>query len=185
MPLGRRDSTTASQSLANGDLPSPASDLATLISAFGNKGLSPRDLTALSGAHTIGFSQCQNFRDRIYNDTNIDAAFAALRQRTYPAAQGSGDSNLAPLDAQTPLLFDNAYYRDLMGQRALLYSDQMLTHRGAQDDVVQQYSADPALFASRLRRRHGKDGEHHPAHRNRRPDQSQLQGGQQQLIDCC
>ena len=35
-----------------------------------------------------------------------------------------------------------------MGQRALLYSDQMLTHRGAQDDVVQQYSADPALFAS-------------------------------------
>ena len=101
MPLGRRDSTTASQSLANSDLPSPASDLATLISAFGNKGLSPRDLTALSGAHTIGFSQCQNFRDRIYNDTNIDAAFAALRRRTCPAAQGSGDANLAPLDAQT------------------------------------------------------------------------------------
>jgi len=148
VPLGRRDSTTASQSLANSDIPSPASNVTTLISVFSNKGLDPRDMTALAGAHTIGFSQCRNFLHHIYNDTNIDAAFAALRQRTCPAAQGSGDSNLAPLDAQTPLLFDNAYYRDLMGQRALLYSDQMLTHRGAQDDVVQQYSADPALFAS-------------------------------------
>ncbi|RLN09531.1 peroxidase 70-like [Panicum miliaceum] len=148
VPLGRRDSTTASQSLANSDLPSPASDLATLISAFGNKGLGPQDLTALSGAHTIGFSQCQNFRGRIYNDTNIDAAFAALRRRTCPAAQGSGDGNLAPLDAQTQLLFDNAYYRNLLGQRGLLHSDQVLFNGGSQDALVRQYSANPALFAA-------------------------------------
>ncbi|PUZ74846.1 hypothetical protein GQ55_1G098600 [Panicum hallii var. hallii] len=148
VPLGRRDSTTASQSLANSDLPSPASDLATLISAFGNKGLSPRDLTALSGAHTIGFSQCQNFRGRIYNDTNIDAAFAALRRRTCPAAQGSGDGNLAPLDVQTQLLFDNAYYRNLVGQRGLLHSDQVLFNGGSQDALVRQYSTNPALFSA-------------------------------------
>ncbi|XP_062223636.1 peroxidase 70-like [Phragmites australis] len=148
VPLGRRDSTTASLNLANSDLPSPASDLNTLISEFGNKGLSPRDLTALSGAHTIGFSQCQNFRDHIYNDTDIDPAFARLRQRNCPAAQGTGDSNLAPLDVQTQLIFDNAYYRNLLVQRGLLHSDQELFNGGSQDSLVRQYSANPALFAS-------------------------------------
>ncbi|XP_062217315.1 peroxidase 70-like [Phragmites australis] len=148
VPLGRRDSTTASLNLANTDLPSPASSLGTLITAFGNKGLSPRDLTALSGAHTIGFSQCQNFRDHIYNDTDINPAFAALRQRNCPAAQGTGDSNLAPLDVQTKLIFDNAYYRNLLVQRGLLHSDQELFNGGSQDALVRQYSANPALFAS-------------------------------------
>lgn len=149
MPLGRRDSTTASLSLANSDLPSPASDLATLVSAFGNKGLSPGDLTALSGAHTIGFAQCQNFRGHIYNDTDIDAAFASLRQRGCPAAPGAaGDSSLAPLDVQTQLVFDNAYYSNLLAKRGLLHSDQELFNGGSQDALVRQYSANPALFAS-------------------------------------
>ncbi|CAL4970362.1 unnamed protein product [Urochloa decumbens] len=110
--------------------------------------LSARDLTALSGAHTIGFVQCKNFRGHIYNDTDINAAFAALHQRTCPAAQGSGDSNLAPLDVQTQLVFDNAYYRNLVGQRGLLHSDQELFNGGSQDALVRQYSANPALFAS-------------------------------------
>ncbi|KAJ1278718.1 hypothetical protein BS78_04G100000 [Paspalum vaginatum] len=148
VPLGRRDSTTASLSLANTDLPSPASSLAALISAFGNKGLSARDMTALSGAHTVGFAQCKNFRAHIYNDTDIDAAFAALRQARCPAASGSGDSNLAPLDVQTQLAFDNAYYRNLLARRALLHSDQELFNGGSQDALVRQYSSNPALFAS-------------------------------------
>ncbi|CAN6250947.1 unnamed protein product [Urochloa humidicola] len=148
VPLGRRDSTTASLSQANSDLPAPTSSLATLISAFGNKGLSARDLTALSGAHTIGFSQCLNFRDHIYNDTNIDSAFAMLRRGSCPASQGSGDSSLAPLDMQTQLVFDNAYYGNLQANRGLLHSDQELFNGGSQDALVQQYSANPALFAA-------------------------------------
>lgn len=148
VPLGRRDSTTASLALANSDLPSPVSGLAALLAAFGNKGLGPGDLTALSGAHTIGFSQCQNFRAHIYNDTDIDPAFASLRQRTCPAAPGTGDSSLAPLDVQTQLVFDNAYYRNLLAKRGLLRSDQALFNGGSQDALVRQYSANPALFAS-------------------------------------
>ncbi|KAK4845075.1 hypothetical protein QYF36_000529 [Acer negundo] len=45
VPLGRRDSRTASLSSANSDLPSPFADLATLISMFAAKGLSARDMT--------------------------------------------------------------------------------------------------------------------------------------------
>ncbi|KAL5207439.1 hypothetical protein ABZP36_031874 [Zizania latifolia] len=148
VPLGRRDSTTASFDTANTDLPGPDQNLARLISDFGNKGLSARDMTALSGAHTIGFSQCQNFRDHIYNDTNIDPAFAALRRANCPAATGNGDSNLAPLDVQTPLIFDSAYYRNLLARRGLLHSDQELFNGGSQDALVQLYSSNPALFFS-------------------------------------
>ncbi|KAL5197183.1 hypothetical protein ABZP36_000695 [Zizania latifolia] len=46
--LGRRDSTTASMSLAISDLPPPFLDLEQLISAFGNKGFTTTDMVALS-----------------------------------------------------------------------------------------------------------------------------------------
>ncbi|XP_062221218.1 peroxidase P7-like [Phragmites australis] len=144
--LGRRDSMNGSPDKANSDLPSPDSDLSTLITAFGNKGLSPRDLTALSGAHTIGFSQCQNFRGRIYNDANINSTFATLRKANCPAMPGIGDSNLAPLDEQTQLVFDNKYYGNLVVRRGLLHSDQELFNGGSQDQLVRDYSSDPTLF---------------------------------------
>ncbi|XP_047076776.1 peroxidase 70-like [Lolium rigidum] len=148
VPLGRRDSTTASLKEANADLPPPSLNLDQLIKAFGKKQLSPRDLTALSGAHTIGFSQCVNFRDHIYNGTNIDPAFATLRKRNCPAVAPTGDSNLAPFDVQTQLVFDNAYYRNLVAKRGLLHSDQELFNGASQDALVQLYVANPSLFAS-------------------------------------
>ncbi|KQJ94194.1 peroxidase 70 [Brachypodium distachyon] len=148
VPLGRRDSTTASFAEANSDLPAPTSSLNALIAAFAKKNLSARDMTALSGAHTIGFSQCQNFRGHIYNDTNIDPAFATLRKRSCPAAAPNGDGNLAPFDVQTQLAFDNAYYGNLLVRRGLLHSDQELFNGASQDALVRQYSANPALFNS-------------------------------------
>ncbi|GLJ14570.1 hypothetical protein SUGI_0235840 [Cryptomeria japonica] len=49
--LGSRDSASASLSGANSNLPSPSSDLSTVISAFQAQGLSTKDMVALSGAH--------------------------------------------------------------------------------------------------------------------------------------
>jgi peroxidase len=142
--LGRRDSTTANASLANANLPGPDSSLATLISKFDRQGLSPRHMTALSGAHTIGQAQCSTFRNRIYNDSNIDAAFAKKQQGTCP--QSGGDGNLAPMDVQTPAAFDTAYYENLMARRGLFHSDQELFSGGSQDVLVKLYSKNTALF---------------------------------------
>nr|CAB3458464.1 unnamed protein product [Digitaria exilis] len=169
--LGRRDSTTASLSTANTDLPSPASSLSTLLAAFVRKGLSSTDMVALSGmfltvsslqsspqrmstvccaswhgAHTIGQAQCQNYRARIYNDTNINAAFAASLRSGCPATGGGGAS--APLDASTPNAFDNAYYSNLVAQRGLLHSDQELFNGGSTDSLVRSYAASSAQFSS-------------------------------------
>lgn len=146
VPLGRRDARTASQSAANNQIPSPFANLAALTSSFAAKGLNARDLTALSGGHTIGLARCTTFRGRIYNDTNIDPNFAATRRANCPAS--GGDNNLAPLDIQTPTRFDNNYYRNLVARRGLLHSDQELFNGGSQDALVRTYSTNPASFTS-------------------------------------
>ncbi|CAI9096927.1 OLC1v1033191C1 [Oldenlandia corymbosa var. corymbosa] len=53
--LGRRDSTTASRTLANRDLPSPFADLQSLIDLFDRKGLNAREMVALSVCIEIEF----------------------------------------------------------------------------------------------------------------------------------
>ena len=55
--LGRRDSTTANKDLANSDLPKFTDSLGTLISTFSKKGLSARDMVALSGNSLVTLIQ--------------------------------------------------------------------------------------------------------------------------------
>ncbi|KAL1556550.1 peroxidase [Salvia divinorum] len=117
--LGRRDSTTANRDAANTDLPSLFAGLDVLIDAFDKKGLSARDMVALSGAHTLGQSQCLLFRGRIYsNGTDIDAL---------PAPEGGA-----------------APRRERKG---LLQSDQVL-FSGSTANIVSQYSGNPRTFAA-------------------------------------
>ncbi|XP_073151601.1 peroxidase P7-like [Henckelia pumila] len=144
VPLGRRDARTASLSGANSEIPSPFSGLSTLISMFAAKGLSARDMVALSGGHTFGFAQCSTFRTRIYNDTNINPVFAANRRGICPAS--GGDTNLAQLDVGTPNRFDNSYYSNLLTRRGLLHSDQELFNNGSQDGLVRLYSSNAFAF---------------------------------------
>nr|ACF08086.1 class III peroxidase [Triticum aestivum] len=144
--LGRRDSTTASKTNAENDLPPPTFDLQNLTTLFGNKQLSMTDMVALSGAHTIGQSQCRFFRNRIYNETNINTTFATSLRANCP--QSGGDSSLAPLDTQTPNGFDNAYYTNLMSQKGLLHSDQVLFNGGGADNTVRSFASSAATFNS-------------------------------------
>ncbi|XP_038697410.1 peroxidase 5-like [Tripterygium wilfordii] len=144
--LGRRDSTTASRSLAeSGQLPSFLDGVDRLISVFQNKGLSARDMVALSGSHTIGQAQCFTFRQRIYDNTSdIDAGFASTRKRGCPSS--GSDRNLAPLDLVTPDSFDNNYFKNLQQKKGLLHSDQVLFSGGSTDSIVNDYSRNPSTF---------------------------------------
>ncbi|KAF5785428.1 putative peroxidase [Helianthus annuus] len=141
--LGRRDSTTASQSAANANIPTPSMNLPALIKNFEDQGLDEEDLVVLSGAHTLGFAQCRNFRDRIYNETNIDPAFASHLQTICP--QVGGDSRLAPLDP-TPNSFDVKYFSSLASKKGLLSSDQALLDGGETAELVLKYSGDAEEF---------------------------------------
>ncbi|XP_040381456.1 peroxidase 4-like [Oryza brachyantha] len=145
VPLGRLDSRRASRDAAEEGLPSPVAGLGDLLRAFEERGLDARDLTALSGAHTVGKAHsCDNYRDRVYGDegANIDPSFAALRRQS--CEQGSGE---APFDEETPTVFDNRYFQDLLARRGLLTSDQELyTHGGPVSDLVELYATNRKAF---------------------------------------
>jgi peroxidase len=102
-------------------------------------------MTALSGAHTVGMANCENYRDRVNDNVDIDASFAETRRKTCPA--GDSEGGMAPF-VQTPLRFDNAYYKDLIARRGLLSSDQALYGAGGrQDALVEMYSKKGEMFA--------------------------------------
>lgn len=147
--LGRRDSTTASLSSANSDIPSPTMDLTNLLSLFSNKGFTPKEMVALAGAHTIGKARCVVFRNRVYNESNMDASLVTSLKSKCPS--NGGDDNLSPLDATTPVIFDNGYFKDLVNNKGLMHSDQQLFNinsngTGSTDSQVKAYSNNPSSF---------------------------------------
>nr|GEU75953.1 basic peroxidase-like [Tanacetum cinerariifolium] len=106
--LGRRDSQGSNASQAVTDLPRGSDNLTQLIASFNRKGLSVRDMVALS---------------------------ANLRSNC-PQTAPNGDGNLEPLDLQTPNTFDNNYFRNLVVSRGLLTSDQVLFNGDSTDSIV-------------------------------------------------
>lgn len=142
--MGRRDSLTASLAAANANLPPASDSLASLTARFAAKGLSLADLTVLSGAHTVGTARCASFRPHVYNDADVDPAYAAFRRQICPRV--GGDAIRSSLDATSPNRFDISYYRDLMARRSLLHSDQELFNGGPADELVRLYSANGRAF---------------------------------------
>ncbi|KFK41312.1 hypothetical protein AALP_AA2G113900 [Arabis alpina] len=156
VPVGRKDSKTASYELATSNLPTPEEGLTSIISKFYSQGLSVADMVALSGAHTIGMAQCRNFRSRIYGDFKVTSAtdpvsetyLASLRE-ICPASSGRADGNETAIDNVTPNLFDNSIYHTLLRGEGLLSSDQeMYTSMfGIQTRrIVKKYAEDPVAF---------------------------------------
>lgn len=145
VPLGRRDTNTTFKDDAN-VLPPPSADLDELVDRFGKKGFSMREMVALSGAHTVGFARCSVFRERIYNETNIDPDFATIRRRICPSTEGEEDNNLAPLDHLSPDRFGSDYFKALLNRKGLLHSDQVLFNGGSADDIVGTYAGDRNAF---------------------------------------
>ncbi|CAI0431310.1 unnamed protein product [Linum tenue] len=76
------------------------------------------------------------------NLTRLVSRFNALGR------SGSGDNNLAPLDAQSPTTFDNSYFGNLVSRRGLLHSDQQLFSGGSTDSIVRSYSGSQGAFRS-------------------------------------
>lgn len=145
--LGRRDARTASLDAANRNIPSQLLDFPALLSNFQSHGLSLEDLVVLSGAHTIGLARCTSFRNRIYNDTNIDPAFVAALRMQCPPSPPDGDDYTTPLDGTTGQ-FDTIYFNDLLQKKGLLHSDQELFKGdgSASDGLVMYYSTNPKAF---------------------------------------
>lgn len=153
LPLGRRDSKTASLSGSNNNIPAPNSTIQNLISLFKRQGLNDIDLVALSGGHTIGVARCVTFKQRLYNQNGNNQPDHTIEKNYFldlksVCPKSGGDSNISPLDLASPAKFDNTYFKLLLRGKGLLTSDEVLyTGKvGKTIQLVKRYAEDEGRF---------------------------------------
>ncbi|KAG4953410.1 hypothetical protein JHK87_039004 [Glycine soja] len=153
LPLGRRDSKTASLSGSNKNIPPPNATIENLVTFFKRQGLDEVDLVALSGAHTIGVARCATFKQRLYNqkgnnqpDENLEKSFYFDLKTMCP--KSGGDNFISPLDFGSPRMFDNTYFKLILRGKGLLNSDEVLLMGNVKKtrELVKKYAQDESLF---------------------------------------
>lgn len=132
VPSGRRDGRISRASEPASNLPTPDMNAAQLISVFNRKGLSAKQMTILSGSHTIGIAHCFFIFNRLFNypssthtDPGLPEGFLDFLQQNCPNNSTSA-LNPLPLDVETPGKFDIQYWRNIAKRKGLLTSDQTL-----------------------------------------------------------
>ncbi|KAJ0262848.1 Peroxidase 47 [Hirschfeldia incana] len=124
------------------NLPSPFLNASQLIQTFGQRGFTPQDVVALSGAHTLGVARCSSFKARLTTpDSSMDSSFVNTLTKTCSA----GDDAEQPFDA-TRNNFDNAYFNALQRKSGVLFSDQTLSNTPATRNIVNGYAFNQAKF---------------------------------------
>ncbi|KAL0741794.1 hypothetical protein Bca4012_083307 [Brassica carinata] len=146
--LGRRDSRVSKSSLLlAGSLPLPSSPISKLVDQFTSRGFSVQEMVALSGAHTIGFSHCKEFTDRVarVNDTGYNPRFADAL--TKACSNYRNDPTISVFnDVMTPNKFDNMYFQNIPKGLGLLESDHGLYSDPRTRPFVELYARDQAQF---------------------------------------
>ncbi|XP_061363436.1 peroxidase 19 [Gastrolobium bilobum] len=149
---GRWDGKISMASRVGPNIPHANSTVDQLIKLFNSKGLTIQDMVALSGAHTIGFAHCKHFVTRLYNymgkgqpDRYMNPKLLHALRMYCPNFGGNSDI-VAPFDATTPFLFDNAYYVNLNNNMGLLASDQALVLDPRTKPLVQNLAKDKQKF---------------------------------------
>lgn len=151
--LGRRDGLISRAGRVPGNLPQPTFDLNLLNWIFRKNNLTQTDMIALSGAHTVGFSHCNRFADRLYSfgpsssvDPSLDPTYA---QQLMSSCPPNVDPTVAiNMDPKTPNRFDNVYYQNLVEGKGLFTSDQVLFTEPASKPTVANFAANPWNFAA-------------------------------------
>ncbi|KAL0418842.1 UNVERIFIED_CONTAM: Peroxidase 72 [Sesamum radiatum] len=133
VPLGRRDTRSASLGCSNNNIPAPNNTFHTILNKFELQGLDIIDLVALSGSHTIGRARCVSFMQSLYNQS----AGTSKLDKSYPAQ----------LHAHCPRTFDNSYFKNLLNSKGLLSSDRALVSKnGVSMELAKIYAESNELF---------------------------------------
>ncbi|CAA0831068.1 Peroxidase 64 [Striga hermonthica] len=150
VPKGRKDGRI-SKATDTSQLPAPTFDISQLQQSFSQRGLSMDDLVALSGGHTLGFSHCSSFKNRIHNfsnktdvDPSLDASFAARLRQVCPVRNTNKNAG-ANLDS-SPFVFDNAYYKLILQGKSIFSSDQALLATSRTKALVTKFASSQKEF---------------------------------------
>lgn len=104
-----------------------------------------------AGGHSLGFSHCSSFQNRIHNfdashdvDPSLQPAFAASLRRVCPAHNKV--RNAGATTDNTATVFDNAYYKLLLQGKSLFSSDQALVSHPQAKQLVSEFACDEKAF---------------------------------------
>ncbi|KAJ8627850.1 hypothetical protein MRB53_021157 [Persea americana] len=133
VPTGRRDGRVSNATEALNNIPAPSFNFSSLKSSFARKGLDVKDLTLLSGAHTIGIAHCNpSFNNRLFNftgrggmDPSLDREYALVLKKKCKVP--TNNVTIFEMDPGSFRTFDLSYYRLLLKRRGLFQSDAALT----------------------------------------------------------
>ncbi|KAK6277915.1 hypothetical protein POUND7_018238, partial [Theobroma cacao] len=174
VPKGRKDGRI-SLATETRQLPASTFNISQLQQNFAQRGLSIEDLVALSGGHTLGFSHCSSFQNRIHSfnatldvDPTMKPSFAAKLRSVCPAhnkVQNAG----SPLDSST-FVFDNAYYKLILQGKSIFSSDQALLTTPKTEALVSKFANSQKAFEK--------------AFVNSMIKMSSLTGGKEIRLDC-
>lgn len=103
------------------------------------------------GGHTLGFSHCSSFQNRIHNfdathdvDPTMQPAFAASLRNVCPIHNKVKHAG-ATTDSSTST-FDNMYYKLLVQGKSLFSSDQALLTTGRTKGLVSRFGSSKEEF---------------------------------------
>ncbi|XP_077216486.1 peroxidase 46-like [Tasmannia lanceolata] len=150
---GRRDGKVSAAPNVRPNIVDTSFTLDEMIHHFSSKGLSLDDIVTLSGAHTIGSAHCSAFSDRFREDSKgnltiidslLDKSYGAELMKKCPT--GANTSITVNNDPETPFMFDNQYYRNLLAGKGLFQSDSELFNDGRTKHKVESFSESLETF---------------------------------------
>ncbi|CAN1322918.1 Peroxidase 64 [Linum perenne] len=167
VPKGRKDGRI-SKAIETRQLPAPVFNISQLQQSFSQRGLSTKDLVALSGGHTLGFAHCSSFQNRIHSfnasldvDSTLSPSFAASLSKVKNAG--------STLDSTT-FGFDNVYYKMLLSGKSIFSSDQALLTNPNTKAWVSKFATNEKAFEDAFVKSMVK--------------MSSISGGQEIRLDC-
>jgi peroxidase len=150
VPAGRYDGKVSRAGDTFQNLPPPFGDLNLTTAMFAAKGLSQDDMVVLSGAHSIGRSDCSSFPDRLPPVANSSTAMEPkLAQQLTGTCSAGGSVNVLQ-DAITPDKLDIQYYTNVLSRNVLFNSDASLTTTTETEGLVEFYAGKRPLFRGKF-----------------------------------
>ncbi|KAL3698639.1 hypothetical protein R1sor_012715 [Riccia sorocarpa] len=155
VPLGRRDGLVSLASEAKLNLPGDNFLHSALLKVFNRQGFTEAEMVVLSGAHTIGVTQCSRIAPRLYfypsssrSDPYLNRAFVSLLKQQCPNSRSTA-GRLIPLDGTNGgQSFDVNYFSNVLNHKALFKSDdQLMTTSTGRSKVQELASSKPKFFA--------------------------------------
>ncbi|MCO5578579.1 hypothetical protein L7F22_032423 [Adiantum nelumboides] len=149
VPLGRRDSMSASKASADAALPFADSGFDGFLRVFKGKGMTMEESVAMLGAHTLGVGHCASVENRLYpeRDANLGPVLYSVLRLACPAREttSAGGGVQLPNDL-TALKFDTQYFDNALEGRGLFRVDAEVARNPLTAPIVQSFNANPAAF---------------------------------------